>query len=52
MTQQTPDPEEAQAAIEAEIVREANEAIYGGQIDIASQLKKRAAEYSAELQAA
>jgi predicted DNA-binding transcriptional regulator AlpA len=41
-----------EAAIEAEIVRQANEAISAGQIDIASRLKKRVQEYSAELQAA
>jgi hypothetical protein len=41
-----------EAAIEAEIVRQANEAISTGQIDIASRLKKRVQEYSAELQAA
>jgi len=41
-----------EAAIEAEIVRQANEAIRGGQSDIASRLKKRAEEYAAELQAA
>jgi hypothetical protein len=41
-----------EVAIDAEIVRQANEAIRGGQIDIAGRLKKRAAEYSAELQAA
>jgi hypothetical protein len=41
-----------EAAIEAEIVKQANEAISAGQIDLASQLKKRAEEYSAELQAA
>jgi hypothetical protein len=41
-----------EAAIEAEIIRQANEAIRGGQIDIASQLRKRATEYSAELRAA
>jgi predicted DNA-binding transcriptional regulator AlpA len=41
-----------EAAIEAEIVRQANEAISAGQIDIASRLKKRVEEYSAELQAA
>jgi predicted DNA-binding transcriptional regulator AlpA len=41
-----------EAAIEAEIVRQANEAISAGQIDIASRLKKRVQEYSAELRAA
>jgi hypothetical protein len=41
-----------EAAIEAEIVKQANEAISAGRIDLASQLKKRAEEYSAELQAA
>jgi len=41
-----------EAAIEAEIVRQANEAIGEGHVDIGSRLKKRALEYSAELQAA
>jgi len=41
-----------EAAIEAEIVRQANEAVSAGQIDIASRLRKRVQEYSAELQAA
>jgi hypothetical protein len=41
-----------ETAIEAEIFRQANEAIRNGQIDIGSRLKKRAEEYSAELQAA
>ena len=41
-----------ETAIEAEIFRQANEAIRSGQIDIRSRLKKRAEEYSAELQAA
>jgi predicted DNA-binding transcriptional regulator AlpA len=38
-----------QVAVEAEIGRHANEAIAAGQTDVASRLKKRAAEYSAEL---
>ena len=41
-----------ETAIEAEIFRQANESIRSGQIDIGSRLKKRAEEYSAELQAA
>jgi hypothetical protein len=41
-----------ETAIEAEIVRQANDAIRSGQIDIASRLRKRATEYSVELQAA
>jgi DNA helicase IV len=41
-----------EVAIEAEIVKEANEAICTGNTHIADQLKKRAEEYSAELEAA
>jgi hypothetical protein len=40
------------SAIEAEIVKQANEAICSGQLDLADQLKKRAKEYSEELEAA
>src|SRR5450759_5662981 len=36
-----------ESAIEAEIVRQANEAICAGQVHIGDQLKKRAEEYSA-----
>jgi|SRR5450830_1083887 predicted DNA-binding transcriptional regulator AlpA len=41
-----------ESAIEAEIVRQANEAICAGQVHIGDQLKKRAEEYSAQLEAA
>jgi hypothetical protein len=39
-------------ALEAEIVKEANEAIRRGQVHIGDELKKKAEEYSAELCAA
>lgn len=43
---------EKAVAIDAEIVREANDAICAGQTDIGGQLKKRAQEYAKELEAA
>ena len=39
-------------ALDAEIVKEANEAVYKGEVHIGEQLKKRAEEYSAQLEAA
>jgi hypothetical protein len=41
-----------EAAIHAEIVKQANEAVGSGEIHIGAQLKKRAKEYSEELEAA
>jgi hypothetical protein len=41
-----------ETAIAAQIFRQANEAIRSGQVDIGARLKKRAEEYSVELQAA
>ena len=41
---------EREVALSAEIVREANEAVTAGQVDIGKKLKRRAEEYSAELE--
>jgi hypothetical protein len=41
-----------EAAVAAEIVKEANEAIANGQINIGMQLKRKAKDYLAALEAA
>jgi hypothetical protein len=43
---------EKESAVEAEIVRQANAAISAGEINLTDKLKRRAKEYSAELEAA
>jgi hypothetical protein len=41
-----------EVAVDAEIVRQANEAIHAGQVDIGEELKKSAKEYAQKLKAA